>query len=208
MATPITHIILTDKIYEEHFGDCKKNDFILGTLLPDIRYLDKSISRESTHSHGIKLEAAKAVATCFDKWMLFHSLVDHVRNEFYISRWIYVRGWDEDFIIALKLLEDQHLYAKVKDRDEYIRFFDSIPYERIPHIKKESLDKRYAMIKQEVVSGPNNDSRRDFQSGLWMAEDYTNRINAIIEKLGKDENILHLIEEFYDSFDRLLQDTI
>jgi hypothetical protein len=67
MATPITHILLTDKIYEEHFNDCEKREFILGTILPDIRYLDKSISRESTHSYDITLEVAKSGATCFDK---------------------------------------------------------------------------------------------------------------------------------------------
>jgi hypothetical protein len=67
MATPITHIILTEKIYEEHFKDCDKKEFVLGTLLPDIRYLDKSISRESTHSYDVTLKAAKSASTCFDE---------------------------------------------------------------------------------------------------------------------------------------------
>jgi hypothetical protein len=67
MATPITHILLTDKVYEEHFKDCDKKEFFLGTILPDIRYLDKSISRESMHSYDITMEAVAAAATCFEK---------------------------------------------------------------------------------------------------------------------------------------------
>jgi hypothetical protein len=48
-------------------------------------------------------------------------------------------------------LEDQRLYDKIKNRDEYIGFLDTIPYEKTPDIKKEVLDKRYAMIKQELI---------------------------------------------------------
>jgi len=200
MATPLTHIILTDKIYDKHFSECDKKDFILWTLLPDIRYLDKDIPRDSTHMHNVTLETIRALSTCFDKWLHFHSLVDHIRDEFYVSRWIYIPGWDEDFIMALKLFEDEHLYTKVKNRDEYIRFLDKASHELIPDIKKESTDKRYGMIKQEIISEPNDLSRRAFQKDLWLSEGYTDSINDIIHKLQKDKRILQLIDEFYDSF--------
>lgn len=200
MATPITHMILTDKIYEERFIDCDKKEFILWTLLPDIRYFDKDIPRESTHIQNVSLNTIKSLTTCFDKWLHFHSLVDHIRDEFYVSRWIYIPGGDEDFIMALKLLEDQYLYPKVKNRDEYIKFFDDIPYEKITNIRKESLDKWYAIIKQETISGPNDISRREFQTELWLSKEYTDRINGIIHKLQDNEKILHLIDEFYESF--------
>jgi|GEM_PF-3105959 len=68
--------------------------------------------------------------------------------------------------MALKLLEDQYLYSKVKNRDEYIIFFDDIPYDKIANIRKESLDKWYTMIKEETISGPNDISRRKFQTEL------------------------------------------
>ncbi|MFA7718051.1 MAG: hypothetical protein WC875_05030 [Candidatus Absconditabacterales bacterium] len=201
MATPITHIVLMDKIYEEQFGICDKKDFLLGTLLPDIRYLDKSISRESTHSYDITLDAVKSASTCFDKGMLFHSLVDHVRDEFYISKGIYIRGGDEEFIIALKLLEDQYLYNKIKNWDEYVSFLDIIPYEKMPDIKKEILDKRYAMIKQELIDGPSDSVRKAFRAGLGIIGEYPDKINALIYTLQKDEKILKLINEFYEFYE-------
>ncbi|MEI7563209.1 MAG: hypothetical protein WCJ39_06180 [bacterium] len=48
----------------------------------------------------------------------------------------------------MKLFEDQYLYNKIKKRDEYAEFFDKIPYEKASDITKNSLDKRYKMIKE------------------------------------------------------------
>jgi len=63
-------------------------------------------------------------------------------------------------------LEDQYLYTKIKNRNEYTQFFDHIPYEKISNIKRESLDKRYTIIKQETMVEPNDTSRRAFQAEL------------------------------------------
>jgi len=45
MAAPITHIALTEKIFDKFFKDKKRKDFFIGTLFPDIRYL--KITRDS-----------------------------------------------------------------------------------------------------------------------------------------------------------------
>lgn len=39
MAAPITHFVLTEKIFSTKFAKFDKNEFLLWTLLPDIRYL-------------------------------------------------------------------------------------------------------------------------------------------------------------------------
>jgi len=69
--------------------------------------------------------------------------------------------------MALKLLEDQYLFNKIKNRDEYKKLFDTIPYEKIPNIKKETLDKWYGMIQKSIPpEGPTDLSRRAFQKEL------------------------------------------
>ena len=40
MGTDITHIVLTEKIYDYLFRNKIKKDFFIGTLFPDIRYLE------------------------------------------------------------------------------------------------------------------------------------------------------------------------
>jgi len=39
MAAYITHIVLTDKIFDKHFSNKNKAEFYIGTSFPDIRYL-------------------------------------------------------------------------------------------------------------------------------------------------------------------------
>lgn len=200
MATHITHIVLTDKIYEEHFKDCNKKDFILGTLLPDIGNIDNNINRNTTHSYDISLDAIKSLTTCFDKWNKFHSLLDRVRDEFYISKWIYIPGGDEDFIMALKLLEDQYLYDKITDRDEYTKMLNDIPYQDAAFVKEHTLKQWYTKLQKLISSKPDDTTRKEFQQGIWIPEDRSNRVNIIINALQKDKEALRIIDELYESF--------
>lgn len=150
MATPLTHLILTDKIYKEYFFHFDKKDFVLWTLLPDIRYLDTSISRDSTHISHVRLSDILTAPNSFDAWILFHSFLDHVRDAFYIKRWVYIPGENEDFIVALKLLEDQYLFEKILNRSEYITLLNIIPYEKVVYIKKDILTTWYDMIQKSI----------------------------------------------------------
>lgn len=47
MAAPITHVALTEKIFNNIFHNYDKKEFIIGTSFPDIRYLG-TIDREKT----------------------------------------------------------------------------------------------------------------------------------------------------------------
>lgn len=51
MATPITHIVLTEKVFEKFFKDKTRKDFFIGTSFPDIKYL-KVIDRDKSHFNG------------------------------------------------------------------------------------------------------------------------------------------------------------
>ena len=58
MAAPITHIVLTNKIFNKYFSNKEKGDFFIGASFPDIRYL-KVIKREKTHFNNITLNEIK-----------------------------------------------------------------------------------------------------------------------------------------------------
>ena len=205
MATHPTHITLTDSIYNKYFSDCSKKEFILWTLLPDIRYLDKGISRDKYHINNMSLEKVLSEKSSFQKWVYFHSLVDQIRDAFYISKWIYIPGWDEDFIIALKLFEDQYLYNKIKKRDEYINMFDDIPYKNTAEIKNKTIEKRYMIIKGQISKKPNNKNRIEFAKKLGFTKEYQIKINNIIGEIEKNEKLISIVDELYDSFEKLLQ---
>jgi hypothetical protein len=67
------------------------------------------------------------------------------------------------------------------------------------------LKKWYAMIKQEIISGPNDISRSEFQKEIWLSKEYSDNINTIIHTIQNDKNILKLIDELYTSFWSLIQ---
>lgn len=77
MAAPITHIVLTKKIYKQHFSEKSFDEFIIGTSLPDIRYL-KTVDRDKTHFPTSMLNEIKQEQS-FTAGLKFHSIVDRVR---------------------------------------------------------------------------------------------------------------------------------
>ena len=80
MAAPITHIVLTDKVFNKHFSDKEKEEFYVGTSLADIRYLGV-VERDKTHFKNLSLQDV-INDNSFDAGLKFHSLVDEVREQF------------------------------------------------------------------------------------------------------------------------------
>lgn len=205
MATPLTHIILSESIYHELFSVQWKWDFLVWTLLPDIRYLDRSIPRDKFHTENMSLDKVLSVNSSFEKWILFHSLLDQVRDKFYIEREIYVRWWDEDFIIALKLLEDELLYDKISNWSEQIKYLQEFDYTTITEINHEVLKKRYTLLIHLMRRKPDDQSREKFMLGIWMTQDYIKKINWILAQIRTDEKYNILIDELYSSFLNLIK---
>jgi hypothetical protein len=111
MATPATHILLSEPFLNQH-PDIEKNAFLVGTSLPDIRYIDNNIPRNKYHKENADLNKVLQQPTDFEKGIYFHSFLDQWRDNFYIEREVYVFGRDEVFITALKCLEDEIWYEK------------------------------------------------------------------------------------------------
>lgn len=84
MAAPITHVVLTAKIFDNFFQDKVKKDFFIGTLFPDIRYL-KVIDRDQTHFSNLSISDLKTEDS-FLAGMKFHSMIDVVREKFILMK--------------------------------------------------------------------------------------------------------------------------
>jgi len=205
MATPLTHIILSESIYYDVFSPERQWDFMVGTLLPDIRYLDKSIPRDKYHRENMFLSTVKSASTPFQQWLYFHSLLDQVRDSFYIQRGIYVPWVNEDFIIALKLLEDEVLYNKISDWETIIAYMQSFDYAVLPDIQSDILRTWYGLIINLMSRKPDDESRKAFMIGLWMPIGYIEKINWIVADLKKEPTSYTLIEELYSSFPMLIK---
>ncbi len=96
MAAPITHIVLTQKIFDKYFRRLDHQLFFIGTLLPDIRYLGV-IDRKETHYKNLSIKDLNGEKS-FLAGLKFHSILDEVREKFIIENDIYSLCMDSKYI--------------------------------------------------------------------------------------------------------------
>ncbi len=204
MAAPITHLVLADKVFYKFFKDKKRSDFLVGTSFPDIRYL-KVIDREKTHIKNIDLDDVKNEKSSFNAGFKFHSLVDEDRIKF-ISKFESSPSFPKTkpAVMALKFLEDEVLYNKIKNWKEIIEYFDKIYKEEVNlGVDKKEVDRWHSYLKDYLSKIPTKETRRKFLLNIGLSESAIEEIEAAINLLRRNE-ILSAIEELYSSFDNII----
>lgn len=116
-AGPVTHVYLGQKWlaqFAPHYTPEQKQQFLLGTVFPDIRYLGP-VKRQQTHFNGMTLQRVMAAGSPFEQGMYFHSFVDEFRDKYVRKKGImkkieYTEESKSD--LFLKLVEDQIISSK------------------------------------------------------------------------------------------------
>ncbi len=203
MAAPITHIVLTDKVFDKYFKDKNKKDFFIGTIFPDIRYL-AGIERKMTHLSYNKEENS------FKAGMRFHSLIDDIWNKL-------VRADDNSAlspelknsvngITSFKLLEDGLLYEKIDNWQEYVSFFDEVlPDELLFDIPEEKVKKWHKILQKYFSRRPNDSDREAFIKGIGFSKETVDEMNDSISLMKNDQRIVQAIKELYNNFESILE---
>jgi len=220
MAAPIAHLYLALQILA---GPLKSNnfdhkEFILGTSFPDIRYL-KVIKREETHTKDISFSYIKNLnrENSFHAGLLFHSLVDKVREEYLNKIDIYKDMPKVPYPkYLLKFAEDQILTRNLNFKpEEYNSYFNKIsPYEKLFDIKTEKIELWHNILKEYFASGlnsttvsnmlkavyPKSKIKRGF---LWLAYSIGGG-QYQIDSISNSEIIINIIKKFYLNFSKNL----
>ncbi len=205
MAGPITHIVLTEKIFKKELMNFNVEDFIVGTSFPDIRYLG-TISREKTHLDITKIGELEG-NNSFSAGMKFHSLVDKIRENFVLSRNIYSYCPKSEYITqALKFAEDKMLYEKIADWTNYQKCFDNIlPKELESGAGEETISRWHSFLKKYISKKPDRESIYTFIVDINLPENVATEMqNNLVAIVNKPE-INSYIEDLYCSFEDLLQ---
>lgn len=204
MAASATHVVLTDKIYQQHFSDKNKRDFFLGTVLPDIRYLGK-IDRDITHFTNLNLEDIKREES-FLAGLHFHSLLDLTRDKFITESGLY--DWYPDMknlTRSIKLLEDEMLYAHVREWSVYLDYLEQIiPAEILGGLSEATVQKWHQILHNYWRQPPCADTHAGFMSAIGFASSTIAEDNKEVEILRKDKRVLDLVESLYRHFDELI----
>jgi len=207
MAAPITHIVLTEKVFNKHFSDKKRKDFYIGTVFSDIRHLGV-VDRKSTHFllQELELEDIKKEQNSFTSGLKLHSLVDDIRERFIESKNVYSLIPESKYKTQiLKLLEDGLYYDKVNNWKEFIKFLDNILAEELSFNIQEKDIRRWHNILQNYFSKkPDKQVRENLAKELNFSEEGQREIVNLVEQIKSNEKIKQIIEEFYNNFESFL----
>lgn len=204
MAAPITHIVLTQKVFDKFFKDKIRKDFFIGTSFPDIRYL-KVIDRNKTHYNSLSI-ADLGNDESFSAGVKFHSILDHVREKFIVENNAYALCPESKYITqSLKILEDEIFYQHVKDWSMYMDYFNEIlQVERDYGIAEKDLNKWHILLQQYFQEKPSNNSIRNFILNIGLSEEVADEIKQNIALMRTNKKIINIIENLYKNFENLL----
>lgn len=204
MPKRITHIALTEKIFNKYFSEKSKKEFFIGTIFPDIKHL-WVIEREKTHFEKISLSDLKE-SSSFVAGMKFHSIVDIVRENYMVKNNIYALYPDFKYIIkSSKILEDEILYKNIQDWSIYRKYLDDIlSDEKIFWIAENDIKKWHFLLQQYFEEKSSEQRVRDFYLGIGFWEDIIFEISKNIATMRKNEEIISIFKNFHKDFDLLI----
>ncbi|MDO8583583.1 MAG: hypothetical protein Q7R83_00190 [bacterium] len=206
MAAEATHVVLTELVFDEFFSQFSKAEFMIGTLFPDIRYLGV-IDRAKTHTDAVDLKQVMQERSSFFAGLKFHSLVDHVREDFMVSREIYSYCPASQYITqSLKLLEDERYYPKIDSWAQDSAYLtDYTDEEKDFGIPQVALEKWHVLLKEYFREPPTDALRAMFMAGLGFEKRITDSITVCVNNLREKKEIIKIIDDFIAVFPKLMQ---
>lgn len=201
MATPITHIAITQKVFDRIFSEKSKKEFYIGTSFPDIRYL-WVIERDITHFDLTPLCNFENYSS-FEAGLRFHSNVDIIRENFMIENNLYKLCPNSKYIKqSVKVLEDIIFYDFIDDWSSVISYFDDkLSYEMKYWIDDIYIGRWHQILQKYFSNRPNSISIKNFIQDIGLSWNVADEINLNIDLIKTNEQILNILRDFYYQFD-------
>lgn len=203
MAGPVTHVILADKVFTKYFQGMDRGDFIVGTSLPDIRYLGV-VERNKSHFKNVVIKEL-TVLSSFEAGFKFHSLVDMARED-YLKNSEYYSLFPASNLLtqASKVFEDRVLYNKLNNWGEIINYFDRIYKDELNlRISEEAIGKWHKILKNYFSHKSKDEDNIALTTEMGFSKERAEEMNNIIRNAQTNE-AEEIILKFYDNFESLL----
>lgn len=208
MPSPITHIVLAEKVFEKHFSQKNKVEFFIGTSFPDIRYFD-NLDRVKTHLPVSSL-AEIIGEDSFMAGLKFHSFVDEVHNNFFIFK-------DNPFFLepihitatSLKFFEDELFYSRLSNWPKIANYFkQTVEDENNFCVEKNDIATWHEALGAYFTKIPSLESREDFLKKIEFSDELAKQIEAFIINMRKNPQVEKAVSDFYDQFEELIEKPI
>jgi len=190
MASQIAHIVYAKKFLEnDHPNWIDKDEFLLGSIFPDIRYIDKSISRHDTHRLFKEINLDFSGLSSFEAGWKFHLYCDMKREEILTKyNFFEIPGADKFQGRSAKLLEEKMIYAKYNNWEKLCILMNNIPYfETGINVSRETFEHWYAIIANYVKQIPDYKTMHIFVSKVMKNGKEVDEIIQGLKELEKNE---------------------
>ncbi len=205
MPTPITHVVLTEEIFDDYFIEKDKKTFYIGTCFPDIRRTAK-IPRSQTHLKSLILPDAMTEKS-FMAGFKFHSILDPLRAKYFRQNNLYGLIPESKYIIhASKVFEDSLVYNNIDNWHEFIDYLDDILKEEIDFgIKKEVVKKWHISLQDYFSQKPNENSIDGLFKNVGYSQEVCDEINKTFKEIHNCEEFKEQLNNFHMKFKEILK---
>lgn len=206
MASQIAHIVYAQKYFDKiengksgedfldeekinHPHKINKDEFILGTVFPDIRMIEPSILRRDTHLRFEPLNLDFSGLTSFEAGWKFHLYCDMRREEILNKQKFYeIEKADELFGRPAKLLEDILLYDIYDNWEKMANYFRNPP-RIIPDVKidQQTFTLWYAILAKYIEEKITTKTISIFLSKQPKLVESVKDIVRVIDNLGEND---------------------
>ena len=209
MATQITHTALTERIFDQYFYKFHKQDFLIGSLFPDIRYM-AGVNRGVTHFENIGFDEILNEKNSFYAGVLFHSFIDRIRQQWLVGNGIYdLVPSDYHWGQAVKFYEDRLYYPDVQNWSVILDYLKKIVPEELQFNITESIVKQWhEMLSKYLSLDPIMNHITITTKEVGIPEDMADDLSLHIEVIEKNKQITKLCQKFHDEYEAILKNVI
>ncbi len=188
MPAPITHLAVTERLFDDLFNDKNRREFFIGSLFPDIRKI-KGTERERTHINDVSLEEI-CLEDSFMAGLKLHSLIDIAWNKMFSS-------WERSN--SLKLFEDQLFYKETHCLKEAVDYLGEVlPQEMTMGFNREDVFLWHSALRHYMSKKPDKETIREFSFVLLFSEKEAERIDDDISSMYKDEGFCKALRRMHE----------
>jgi len=214
MASQITHIIYCQKYFDrvkssdfENPPDHAtrkylldhKDEFMLGSIFPDIRRIDIKLKRRQTHLFFDPVDLNFEKLSAFEAGWKFHLYCDMRREEILEKYDFYSLKYATDFwCLPGKFLEDELVYDQYANWEKLANYFNNIPPLTVDLVPRETLSLWYAINAKYFERKPDSKAMSIILSKLPSLAGIANEIIKIVDKLRKDKKAVEILSKVKD----------
>ena len=200
MASQISHIVYAKKYLEKYpSGVINRDEFLLGSVFPDIRRLAENMTRKGTHRVFEPVDLNFNGLNSFRAGWKFHVYCDMRREEILTKHGFYELTNDNGkFWQANKMLEDKLLYATYNNWEKLSLYFNHPPQVNLPDgLSRQTFDLWYAILAKYIEKAPTNKSMHIFLSKQLVFKD-SDAIIERINKLRENKKVVEILQKVLD----------